>query len=1394
MKKNFSATAKRTLIASAVASLMAGSAFAADTAATPVEGWVEQPKDLAVVDITNKGYVLVDDAKGLTGDFAYSTKGEVKTDAVHFASKKAETQVFSGRAWLDNSTGTGKKGVKGLATLAKDAVLVNEGSIFVKGSDANFYMNQAMLADQGGTVENRGLIVTDKAYGMAIGSNGNGNTPDANKLVNAGNGRIIVNGGAAMELGSGVDASSAENAGSIDVNYLGKGAKVDSVGILFGMSGTAKGTFTNTGTIEADEGAYAIKVDGGNADINLKAGSVRGDILIGGKEGSTVDKVNLTINSDALVEGDLTAKGGKLTLKSADGAATLNGTLTVDGATVTTAYGTVLTIDAPAVARVAAPDVDLKKGIFTVAEGSELNADTVNVTAGTAANDYRLQVSGEADIDTLNVTASTATAIRTLKDGELNIGTVTVTGSGFAINTSDNSVVTVTNAIETAEGTYAFAVWDHSTLNLVDGINLEKTGRDAIQLQGGTLSTDSGLFRNAEGTVVDTDKVAVGNAGSTVSFTNNSISFEDLVALKKVTGTKLETLANEITLDGKVLEKMKLADWEKVGGATLAPVTAVVEGNGKISITERFGAKNIELTGEDSKKGTADQISIENGAEVTLVGGAQGTELVTSSHETKPIKLENFFVTGKSTLNLGAANGTSFTYGTLSDVRLEVGSESTVKVRNGDFTLAEGLSVNDGASTVTVAEGATLRTPADALSAKGTLTKASIVNNGKLNVDGSLYAQTIDQKGTLTVGGYLNAKNFVEGNKNVTISGGEVVLSGTKRTGKDETGWQFFTGGAKIDSKLVAENDPTIDTDNEEKGGLLVLGSGQAAAAAEAYQAAHHLDNTLWIGQESHIDGVTFEGRATGTWNGMAGVKGENTVAFDLNAIAQSGYTAGKTMDETAAILNTKGKVAVGADKVYLGGLRNIRQDMLVRNADGIAQMKLGDVALSDKTQYNDPRVDFGTSFYDGSNALKDGVLSFNVDKEELAGLFEMGLHSAGAVKQELYAVQFGQQIADAIIFGWDQINEDYDRGVYNTVKGMLKDGVEFNDVFKDEYDNAQWVSENLKDGVDSLDYFNAINGYDNAFVSNLRDAEHAVTNMAALGGAFSTAVDINNEVWKALDRRTSLANMNVARNETGVTPWVDVIGTFNSADGLYGSSGYEADIYGAVFGADWTASCGAILGAAISVGQADANSVDNSTKVDNDVDFWGVSIYGSHQIGNVNGKFDLGYISTSNDLSAYAGYFGKVKESLDADIFTIGLGAEYLANVGSLNVVPHAGFRWSSIDMDSSKYGADYDKMNLFQMPIGVTFSGTFDMTGWKVAPMFDISVVPAFGDKDAVASYTGGIEDSVRVVDTNPIQATLGVNASVGAWTFGVNYGLTAGSDERLNNSLNANARYTF
>ena len=88
---------------------------------------------------------------------------------------------------------------------------------------------------------------------------------------------------------------------------------------------------------------------------------------------------------------------------------------------------------------------------------------------------------------------------------------------------------------------------------------------------------------------------------------------------------------------------------------------------------------------------------------------------------------------------------------------------------------------------------------------------------------------------------------------------------------------------------------------------------------------------------------------------------------------------------------------------------------------------------------------------------------------------------------------------------------------------------------------------------------------------------------------------------------------------------------------------------------------------------------------------------------------------------------------------------------------------------------------------------------TDWTVAPKFDLSVVPTFGDKDADLKL--GITDvnatddlAVRVIDSNPVQATLGVNATNGAWGFGLNYKLGVGSDDRMNNTFNVNVRYAF
>ena len=635
----------------------------------------------------------------------------------------------------------------------------------------------------------------------------------------------------------------------------------------------------------------------------------------------------------------------------------------------------------------------------------------------------------------------------------------------------------------------------------------------------------------------------------------------------------------------------------------------------------------------------------------------------------------------------------------------------------------------------------------------GTINHTLLVANDNVQFTAGQFTATKDiqvaENGTLTIGedAVLIAKDIIK----QPAATNAALLAALTDADSVVNGVAVVDGHAAADPKT----DPTMHysaATQVNKNGLFAIGTEFADAAMNYRDDAGAV---FYVGKQVTIDAALQLGDDSTT---------KDAVVINLATVAANGYEGS---DANAVVKG--GDNVTGADSIRLVNLDN--RTMYTVKGDDRLHLNTGIAAAT---------VDTGSVFYgsadsffaenlsaasnlNGETTAQNGVVTFEANTQLLDEMYEAGVLVTDAFEDDLNRVSMSNDLHRALF------SFDYAKAI---------------NAYREE---AQKLYGNDRDAEYLIEAYMADK------VAEFVDAANTTANMAALGGAFSVGFDINDQIRNTIDRRSSLANLNVARNATGITPWVDVMGTWNTADRLYGSSGYEADIYGATLGADYTASCGAILGAAISIGQADANSVDASTKVDNDVDFWGVSFYGSHRIGNVNSKFDIGYVSTSNDLSSHS-MLGRFDESLDADIFTVGVGAEYLATVGSLNVVPHAGIRWSSLDMDDSKYGADYDKMNLFQMPIGVAFSGTFDMTGWKVAPMLDISVVPTFGDKDAVASYAGGIQDTVRVVDSNPVQMTLGVSATVDAWTLGVNYGLSAGSDERLNNAFNFHARYTF
>lgn len=360
-------------------------------------------------------------------------------------------------------------------------------------------------------------------------------------------------------------------------------------------------------------------------------------------------------------------------------------------------------------------------------------------------------------------------------------------------------------------------------------------------------------------------------------------------------------------------------------------------------------------------------------------------------------------------------------------------------------------------------------------------------------------------------------------------------------------------------------------------------------------------------------------------------------------------------------------------------------------------------------------------------------------------------------------------------------------------------------DVFVGFYGNS-WMNmlyqsgENHTESADKTARFLSRMGeygrYGIASASQAVDVGNQAMALAATAGVYNVALDSSKLMNRSLERRMTLAD-NFDRTK-GLTVWADVFGTTNQADSLYGDGGYDMDLYGGVLGADVEVVPGAVLGAALTVGTGDGGSKDAAIDVDNDADFFGLSVYGSHRIGNCNGMIDIGWMHTKSDLSATA--FGmSIGDEVKADAFTIGFGAEHLMKFGSVNVVPHVGIRWTRLDVDGYEgaFKTDDDTMNIFTLPIGVAFSGNLNAGGWKLAPMVDLAVVPSFGDDEAESKVRWqGVSETVKtqVVDDAPFQASLGINAQNGNWTIGASYDLGVGGDDRLDNAFTVRARYAF
>lgn len=286
-------------------------------------------------------------------------------------------------------------------------------------------------------------------------------------------------------------------------------------------------------------------------------------------------------------------------------------------------------------------------------------------------------------------------------------------------------------------------------------------------------------------------------------------------------------------------------------------------------------------------------------------------------------------------------------------------------------------------------------------------------------------------------------------------------------------------------------------------------------------------------------------------------------------------------------------------------------------------------------------------------------------------------------------------------------------------------------------------------------------------------EAFRQATGGSVTAGAFNVAYDAQTQFTDSIVRHQNGVH-------SGYGAWADVYYTSNEAKTLYGSSGYETDIYGGVFGFDATFSCGATAGIAVTVGTGDTDTV-GELRSNLDTDFYGVALYTSKDFGGLDAKLDVGYMKFDNSFSGLG-------DAGDVDAWTVGLRGDFKAYQGEvMNITPHVGVRYSHFESDAVAFN-DKTTLNVFETPVGVAFNGNFETAGWKIVPTLDFSIVPQLGDKD-VDTFAGNVD----VID-NLYNTTLGVAATYQNLTFGLDYRYGFGNEERSNNAVNLKVRYSF
>ena len=884
------------------------------------------------------------------GDVAFNVKGATG-DYVSTNMNGNTVEISTTRAIINSDTNTGVASVTGndgLATAKNVADAINKAADAAKAGAAwNLTTNSSttdktsvqggdtvdlingdnIVITQDGTDKKKITVATKKDLTVDSVTAGNtvintsGLTNGTTAITGSGitTDKVTV-GGISLDKTDGINAggkaiSNVASGGTTDTNAANIGDVKQAVANLSQNLNITDGT--NNGTVDLKN--QKLNVAGANgvtATVNNQTITV----------GLDTDTVNATTKGIGLTA-DTGATGNKY-LKDGDVSFAVTGDGNLVSTSATTA-GVKVAVDAAKVK-------DLAIDAVTVSKDAQAdNPITVTPTVGTNSKDYAI------GIDTTKLAAKTDLTYRANNDTDANAKKVSLAkGLNFVNGTLTTASIDIDGVVKYDVNTATITAGTDGTVTgpTTDGVATAQNVADAINAAKKASKTEI-TANTGEATNATTGNVTLTSTTAADGHTIYDVKLNDKVTLG--------TATNAVTIDGttgKVIAKNAV-----IGGVTVDGDNKHVTGlsnttwNGTAT-TGRAATEDQLKAVADTAKATTDAVNLKFSGDTNTAAGvvnlkddtfnisgdgkyvttdANGKDLTVKVSEAEVKKSAVAAVT-VSTDTTDANNPISVTPTTSAD-----GTTKDYKVTIDGTKIANKTNLsykaNDGtAKQVSLADGLNFK--------NGTLTTASIDDNGVVKYDVNTAAITAGADGTITgptTDGVATAKNVAD------------AINAAKKASKTEitanTGEvaNATTGNVSLTSTTAADGHTIYDVKLNDK---VTLGTGANAVTIDGTTGAI-------TGKTATIGGVTVNGTANTigglsntTWNGTA-TTGRAATEDQLKAVADAAgsqtweITADKKAGTSGAQTGTKENAKVGKDDtVSLIAGENLTVDQASKN------------------------------------------------------------------------------------------------------------------------------------------------------------------------------------------------------------------------------------------------------------------------------------------------------------------------------------------------------------------------------------------------------------------------------------------------------------------------------